>query len=134
MAIDELKEKLEKLRLGKGRKKIPENIWLEIINISKERGVGKVAKELNLNTSRIRYWALEFNIELPQKTVKKTKAKEKFIKVAPITFQAAPKISSGDCNRKVLEICSERGLSFSLFEASSERHIQLLLKLAGGEL
>ena len=135
MAINELKEKLNKLRLGPGRKRIPENIWFDVVKAAQKRGVGKVAKELNLNTSRIRHWATIFKLKLPPKTTKKQKRIEKVIKVAPVNLQTMPKKDAPKSgNRKVLEICSRNGLSFSLFEASSEQHVQFLIKLAGGAL
>ena len=135
MAINELKEKLSKLRLGPGRKRIPENIWFDVVRAAQKIGVGKVAKELNLNTSRVRHWAAVFKLNLPPKITKKQKRIEKVIKVAPVNLQTILKKNAPEPgNQKVLEICSRNGLSFSLFEASSEQHVQFLIKLAGGAL
>ena len=74
MDLESVKNKLNSHRAS-GVRKIPEEIWKDVVQLSLKKGIGAVGKELSLDTSRIRVWASRFGVEIPKSSKRNRKQK-----------------------------------------------------------
>ena len=131
MDLEFLKAELAKVRIRQKRGPLPKEIWLDAVKIAKEEGVGKVAKELGLNTVRLRHWAKHFQIDLAAPKIKKSKESIKIVKVAAVKLNNNNNGNIDFNNRKTIDV-SFAGLTISMYEACDENQIATVLKVVGG--
>ena len=137
MNIEELRNELALIRKSRVRIIIPESIWKEICKLAQIEGVNVVAKDLKVNSTRLRSWAKIFEIKLPPAKIQNLKKKSKsnmnpgFIKVAPVNIQNNKEEKIDYEAKKILELVTINGSSLSLFEPINEKQLKLLFELSG---
>lgn len=127
MDLETIKNKLSSHRAS-GVRKIPEEIWKDVIQLSLENGIGTVGKELSLDTNRIRVWASRFGIEIPKSLRKKNREKQ-VLKISEVKFEKSEDSGTQEIRKTVLELRSGNGLCLSLFDTGSDSHLDKVLRL-----
>ncbi len=127
MDLESVKLKLTAHRDG-GSRKIPEEIWKEVVQLSQKQGIGAVGKKLSLDTARIRVWASQFGVDIP-KAVRKKSTKKQILKISEVKIENPGQPGASQNGKKVLEISSGNGIRMSFFESGSDSQLEKILRL-----
>ena len=127
MDLESVKNKLKSHRAS-GVRRIPEEIWKDVVQLSLKKGIGAVGKELSLDTSRIRVWASRFGVEIP-KSAKRTRKEKQALKISEVKIKNSEGPVTRARGKMILELRSGNGLSLSLFDTGSDCHLEKVLRL-----
>lgn len=127
MDLESVKLKLTAHRAS-GSRKIPEEIWKDVVQLSQKQGIGTVGKKLSLDTARIRVWASRFGVDIP-KAVRKKSTEKHILKISEVKIENPGMPRASQNGKKVLELSSGNGICLSFFESGTDIQLEKILRL-----